>query len=135
MKTAYTIFISHASSDGWVAGQIAQKLAAVGVDYFLDAKVIETGDQLDVRLKTALHDADELLVLLTPAARERAYVWIEIGVAWSQGKRIIGVLHGITTSELASREGTPAFLTGVALRDINDLDRYLEELTQRLADG
>ncbi|MGI8439591.1 MAG: TIR domain-containing protein [Thermoleophilaceae bacterium] len=102
---------------------------------FADSQVVETGDQLEAELKTALHDADELLVLLTPAALERPYVWIEIGAAWSQGKRIIGILHGMTTSELAGRDGTPAFLTGIVLRDINELEEYLGELRQRLTDG
>lgn len=132
---AYRVFVSHASSDRWVAGQIAKELAEVGVDTYLDSNVIETGDQLDAELRTALHDADELLVLLTPPALERPYVWIEIGSAWSQGKRIIGILHGMTTSDLAGRDGTPAFLTGIVLRDINDLDQYLSELRQRLSDG
>lgn len=129
---AYTVFISHASRDKWVAGQIAKELDAVGAGVFLDSRAIETGDQFDEELKQALHDADELLVLLTPAALERPYVWIELGAAWLQAKRIIGILHGMTTSELAARDGTPAFLTGVHLRDINELDEYLGELAARL---
>jgi hypothetical protein len=39
----------------------------------------------------------------------------------------------MTTNELAQRDGTPAFLTGVLLRDINELDEYLEELKRRLS--
>ena len=131
----YTVFISHASRDRWVAGQIAKELAAVGAAHFLDSHVVETGDQLDDELKAALENASELLVLLTPAALERPYVWIEIGAAWSQGKRIVGILHGMTTSDLAARDGTPAFLKGILLRDINDLGEYLEELKKRVADG
>lgn len=134
-RMGYTVFISHASSDRWVAGQVAKELASIGVGQFLDSRLLETGDQLDARLKSALHDANELLVLLTSAALERPYVWIEIGAAWSQGKRIIGIMHGITTSELAERDGTPAFLTDIVLRDINDLDQYVGELMQRLPDG
>ena len=132
---AFTVFISHASRDKWVAGQIQKEVMATGADCFLDSHAIETGDPVDEKLKVALHDASELLVLLTPAALERPYVWIEIGVAWSQGKRIVGILHGMTTSELAARDGTPAFLTDILLRDINELDEYLEELKRRIADG
>ncbi len=130
---AYTVFVSHASRDRWVAGQIAKELAATGVSPFLDADALESGDDTDNRLRTALQDADELLVLLTPAALERPYVWIELGAAWSQGKRIIGVMHGLTTSELAERDGTPAFLSGIVLRDINDLALYLDELAKRVS--
>jgi hypothetical protein len=131
----HTVFISHAATDRWVAGQIGKELAGVGAGHFLDSTVVETGDQIDEEIKAALNDAAELLVLLTPAALERPYVWIEIGAAWSQGKRIVGILYGLTTSDLAARDGTPAFLTGIVLRDINEIDVYLEELQQRLANG
>lgn len=132
---AYTVFISHASHDKWVAGQIAKEVVGVGAEKFLDSSAIETGDEIDEELRSGLRDADELLVLLTPAALERPYVWIELGAAWIQGKRIVGILYGITTSELAERDGAPAFLTGVLLRDINAFDEYLEELRERVPHG
>ncbi len=130
----YTIFISHASSDKWVARQFAKEVEAKGAEFFLDSAAIETGDEFDEELRLGLDRADELLVLLTPAALERPYVWIEIGVAWSQGKRIVGILYGLTTSDLAGHAGAPAFMKGILLRDINDFDEYLEELRRRLDD-
>jgi hypothetical protein len=132
---SFIVFISHASRDKWVAGQIAKEVTATGADPFLDSRAIETGDEFDEELRKALHDASELLVLLTPAALERPYVWIEIGVAWSQGKRIVGILHGMTTNDLAASDGTPAFLKGIHLRDINELDEYLRELKGRVEDA
>lgn len=129
---AYTVFISHASRDRWVAGQIGREVAARGAKYFLDSEALESGDVVDEELRDALAEADELVVLLTPAALERSYVWVEIGAAWIQGLRIVGILYGLTTAELASRENTPAFVKGVLLRDINDFERYAEELETRL---
>lgn len=129
------VFISHASADRWVAGQIAKEVAATGAEHFLDSHDIETGDDFDDVIRDALLDCDELLVLFTPAALERPYVWVEIGVAWSQRKRIVGILHGMTTSDLAGHDGAPAFLKGIHLRDINDLDEYLGELKGRSGDG
>jgi hypothetical protein len=85
MDVSLTVFISHSSQDAWVAGQIAKEVSAVGAECFLDSGEIETGDEFDEELKKGLGAASELLVLLTPAALERPYVWIEIGVAWSQG--------------------------------------------------
>jgi len=128
---AHRVFVSHSSRDKWVAGQIAKELTALGFECFLDSHAIETGDRFDDEIKAALDEASELLVLLTPAALERPYVWIEIGIAWSQGKRIIGILHGMTASELTARDGTPAFLKGIHLRDIDELDEYLDELQRR----
>jgi hypothetical protein len=130
-KAPLKVFISHSSHDKWVAGQVAKELEAVGAECFLDSKAIETGDTFDDEIKAALHDSSEFLVVLSPAALGRPYVWVELGIAWSQDKRIVGILHGMTTKELADRDGTPAFLNAVHLRDINQLDEYLEELKAR----
>jgi len=131
----HLVFISHASGDKWVAGQLKKELVAAGAECFLDTGGIETGDEFDQRLRQALHDAAELLVLLTPAALKRPYVWIEIGIAWSQSKRIVGLLHGMDTSDLAAHDGAPAFFKGMHLRDINELDEYLDELRRRIDHG
>lgn len=129
------VFISHTSRDMWIAGQFKKELTAVGAECFLDAGAIETGDEIDEELKQALHASNELVVLLTPAALDRPYVWIEIGVAWGQGKRIIGILYGITSSELAARDGTPAFMKSIKLRDINEFDEYVDEVRRRIGHG
>lgn len=128
----YTVFISHASRDRWAAGQVAKELKAVGASCFLDSEALETGDPIDANLKEALRSADELLVLLTPTALERPYLWLEMGVAWGRETRIIGILFGMTTAELAVRDGTPGFMKDIVLRDIEDLERYAEELKQRV---
>jgi hypothetical protein len=114
---------------------MAKEIEAAGAEFFLDAGGIESGDQIDEEIRTALHGASELVVLLTPAALQRPYVWMEIGIAWSQDKRIVGILYGLTTKELAERDGTPAFIKGTLLRDINDFDLYLEELRKRVESG
>jgi hypothetical protein len=129
----YVVFISHSAKDKWVASQLAKEVSATGAEFFLDSRDIETGDEFDAKIRAALNGCDELLVLLSPTALERPYVWIEIGVAWGRQKRIIGILHGMTTSEIAERDGAPAFLKGIHLRDINDLDAYLAELGERVA--
>lgn len=127
----YVVFISHASEDRWTAGQLEKELGAVGAECFLGSNAIETGDDFDERIKLALRDASELLVLLTPAALGRPYVRIELGIAWLLGRRIVGILHGMTSGDLAAHDGAPAFQR-TQLRDINELDEYLEELRQRI---
>jgi TIR domain-containing protein len=129
---AYTVFVSHAYVDRWVAGQVAKEVEGLGAICFLDSQVLETGDALDAELREALEGADELVVLLTPAALGRPYVWLEIGASWGRGIRIAGLLYGITTAELASRDGTPAFMSGIVLRDINEFGRYAQELKKRV---
>jgi hypothetical protein len=132
LPVSYTVFVSHSSKDDWVARQVGRCVEASGAEAFLDSSAFQTGDDVDRELKSALLQADELLVILSPEALERPYVWMEIGVAWSRDKRIVGVLHGVTTSELAARDGMPAFLIGIKLRDINDIDGYFRELEGRV---
>jgi sulfopyruvate decarboxylase TPP-binding subunit len=60
------VFISHSSTDKWIARQISMHLAAIGIDSFLDEKEIETGDSIDEAIQTHLADCDELLMLLSP---------------------------------------------------------------------
>lgn len=131
---SHVVFISHASSDRWVAEQIAKHIEATGATYFLDTRDIETGDVFDDVLRTALLSSSELLVLLTPAALQRPYIWTELGAAWMQGHRIVGVLYGVTTNDL-TRAHAPAFLRNVHLRDINDLDEYFVEMRGRVSRG
>jgi hypothetical protein len=131
----YLVFISHSSHDRWVAGQIQKEIRATGAECFLDSSALETGDEFDLELKRALHAADELLVLLSPAALERPYVWIEIGIAWNQGLRIVGILHGMTMSEFRARADIPAFLRSVHVRDIDEFDEYVAELRRRIDHG
>ena len=45
--------------------------------------------------------SDELLVLLTPWATDRPYIWIEIGLFLGENKRIVGVLHGLEKKDIA----------------------------------
>jgi hypothetical protein len=128
----YLVFISHASHDRWAAGQLRKELTAAGAECFLDAGGIQTGDEFDQRLKEALHDAAELVVLVTPQALERPYVWVEIGIAWMLGTRIVGLLHGMSTRDLLDHDDAPTFLKGMQMRDINELDEYLVELRRRI---
>lgn len=85
-------------------------------------------------MREGLDACSELLVLLSPISIDRPYVWMEIGAAWIQDKRVVGILNNLTRSELVARDGIPALLKGVKLRELNDLGGYLEELKRRIDD-
>ncbi len=53
---------------------------------------------------------------LTPWARDRPYVWAEIGVAWSRRILIVALLLRITPADLQTRPGIPALLKKRDLR-------------------
>lgn len=129
----FQVFISHSSVDTWIARQIARHLEECGAKAFLDEADIEYGDDFEERILAAAKSSTELLVLLTPWAIKRPYIWLEIGAVWGQGKRIVGVLHGLSANELVTQEGTPALLKRIDLVEINNIDSYFEQLSSRIS--
>jgi len=129
------VFISHSSKDTWVAKQIAREVSIRGATPFLDEANVEVGEDFEESILSFLEQAHELLVLLTPWALDRPYVWAEIGAAWGRRIPIVGILHGMTSTELQSRPGVPIFLKKRDLLDINDIEVYFGQLTARVNAG
>jgi hypothetical protein len=128
------VFVSHASCDKWVAEQIARRVSGFGIRTFLSESNFDLGDpDFEGRLREALEQCSELVALLTPEALERPYVWIEIGSAWFQRKRVSAILYRVTVKDLRERNGVPNLLLKSNLIDINDTDRFLKQLRTRLA--
>ncbi|HRC87737.1 MAG TPA: hypothetical protein PK413_19245, partial [Thermoanaerobaculia bacterium] len=92
---------------------------------------IEIGVDFEEQIQEVLSKADELVVLLTPWALERPYVWAEIGAAWGRGIPIVALLLGITPGELQTRAGIPVFLKRRNLVELNKIEEYLRELRGR----
>jgi hypothetical protein len=128
----HLIFISHSSKDTWVAKQIAGRIIDAGAEVFLDEAEIEVGEDFDQKILEFLDRADEMLVLITPWALQRPYVWAELGAAWGRRILIVGVLHGLTPADLQKRDGVPIFLKKRNLIDINSIDTYFQEVRRRV---
>ena len=99
------VFVNHSGSDTWVARQIARCIKNCGAHPFLDEAEIQAGQDFETEMVSHLKTAHELVVLLTPWSLERPYVWAELGAAWVREIPIIGLLHGVSASELQSRPG------------------------------
>jgi len=127
------VFISHSSRDTWVAKQIAREITACGAVPFLDEADIETGAEFEEAILAFLSRAHELVVLLTPWALDRSYIWAEIGAAWGRRIPIVAILHGISPQELQARPGMPVLIKKRSLIDLNDIGTYLKELRSRVA--
>lgn len=125
------VFISHSSTDTWVAQRIADAVRSCGATPFLDEAEVEVSADFEADILAFLERADELVVLLTPWALERPYVWAELGAAWGRRIPIIGLLHGLTAAELQSHPGVPVFLKRRNLLTLNAIDAYLNELQHR----
>jgi TIR domain-containing protein len=126
------VFVSHSGPDTWVARQIAREIKVnCRGEVFLDEAAIQVGADFEEEILGSLQRADELLVLMTPWALDRPYVWAELGAAWFRRIPIVVVLHGLTAAELQSQPGVTVFLKKRNLIDLNDLDTYFEQLKQR----
>jgi hypothetical protein len=125
------VFVSHSGEDTWVAKQIAREIEGCGAKPFLDEAEIDAGADFEEDIRKFLERAHELVVLLTPWALERPYVWIELGAAWGRRIPIVALLLGITPSELQSRPGVPVLLKKRDLLQLNDIEEYLGQLRRR----
>jgi len=126
------VFISHSGPDTWVAKQLAREIAARGAIPFLDEAQVHAGADFEEDILSYLERADELVVLLTPWALDRPYVWAEIGAAWGRRIPIVALLLGLTPSELQSRPGVPVLLKKRDLIQLNEVDIYLQQLSARV---
>lgn len=125
------VFVSHSATDTWVAKQIAREIEICGATPFLDEAHVDAGSDFEEDILNFLERALELVVLLTPWALDRAYVWAEIGAAWGRRIPIVALLLGITATELQKRPGVPVLLKKRDLLELNEIDKYLEQLTSR----
>src|SRR5947209_3259589 len=129
------VFVSHSSQDTWVARQIAREIQSSGAKAFLDEAEVDAGADFEEDILDFLEKAHELVVLLTPWALDRPYVWAEIGAAWGRRIPIIALLHGITPGELQSRPGIPVLLKKRDFIDLNEVETYLAQLKRRVDSG
>jgi hypothetical protein len=127
------IFVSHSSADTWVAKQIAREIEARGGTPFLDEAEVDAGADFEEDILNFLERAHELVVLLTPWALERPYVWAEIGAAWGRRIPIVALLLGMTATELEARPGVPILLKKRDLLQLNEIDTYLDQLAVRVS--
>jgi hypothetical protein len=126
------VFVSHSGPDTWVAKQIAREITARGATAYLDEAQIDVGTDFEEDILTSLERAHEFVVLLTPWALDRPYVWAEIGAAWGRRIPIVALLLGLTPVELQSRAGVPVLLKKRDLLQLNEIDVYLEQLASRV---
>jgi len=126
------VFVSHSGEDTWVAKQIAREIEARGAIPFLDEAEVDAGADFEEDILKFLEKAHEMVVLLTPWALDRPYVWAEIGAAWGRRIPIVALLHGLTPSELRGRAGVPVLLKKRDLIQLNEIGTYLEQLASRI---
>src|SRR5690242_17137883 len=129
---ARLVFVSHSGEDTWVARQIAREISNSGAQPFLDEADVAVGAEFEDKIRDFLDKAHELVVLFTPWALERPYVWAEIGAAWIRRIPIVVVLHGLTATQFKALPNAPVFLKKRDIICLNEIDRYFDQLRNHL---
>lgn len=123
----YKVFIAHSSRDTWVARQIEKGIREAGAETFIDANDLTTGDNFNLVILRQLREAQEFVVLFTPAALQSDFVKKEIGAAWGLGLRTNAVLYGIESSQVRD------LISNDELHiQINEVDRLFGEISERI---
>jgi hypothetical protein len=128
----WLVFVSHSGTDTWIARQIARAITECGATPFLDEAQIEVGANFEDDILAFLKKADELVVLLTPWALDRPYVWTELGAAWFRQIPIVALLQGLSATQLQERAQVPILLKQRNILSLNNIERYLEGLRKRV---
>jgi len=123
------VFISHSSNEAWIARKICEDLVGLGIEVFLDNKDIHTGDDFDTKTNEHIIDSDEILLLVSQAALRSNWVMIECGAARALRKRLVPILINVSPNEL------PQPINRHLARDLNQIDRYYGEISNRLESG
>lgn len=127
------IFISHASSDTWVARQIAEHIRRRGADTFLDVDQIPVGDDFRAHILDLEPDCAELLVLLTPWSMKRPWVLFELSCFIHARKRVVCLLHGLTAEQAKDDPFIGVLMPRETFVDINAIDTYLDQIGKYIA--
>jgi hypothetical protein len=132
----YNVFVSHGWHDRWIAGQIASCIRdQTGAQVFIDIFDIKSGDRIEEKVHAGLTACTELISLLTPWSVDRNWVWSEMAGAWILRKRYVGIIYGVTLDQIDKQHGGLAMLSPVNVIDINELGKYISELTDRVKDA
>jgi hypothetical protein len=135
MSEPRVVFISHSSTDAWVARQIAKAIIDCGATPFLDNIEVQAGEDFDEVIRENLNKAHELVVLWTPWAIESKWIWAEVGAAWARGIPIIGLLYGVTSTEILEQPSFPVFLKSKDWLSMNEFEKYAIQLKARCEQG
>lgn len=122
------IFLSYGHRDTEIASKIAERLQQAGIETVLERAELQPGDSWHVSLEQALENADSVLLLLSPASLNSAWVTREYQYALSMEKPLyIALVGALPTEEI------PYALRTFHYVDLTlDFDGNLDKLIQSI---
>src|SRR5262245_20996509 len=91
-RASYIVFISHSSSDSWIADRVAEKVKLAGAETWIYRRDLKAGDVIVEEIIKGIDACHEALVLVSPGSVKSQWVLYEIGAVSGQHKRVTPVL-------------------------------------------
>lgn len=104
---------------------MADKIAELGAEPWLDMKDLEGGDTIDEEILKGIDACQEAVVLVSPNSVGSQWVVFEIGAARGQHKRVTPILNNVPYDAIVPLR------VGKAI-GLNDFERFLSELGKRI---
>jgi hypoxanthine phosphoribosyltransferase len=96
----HDIFLSYSHLDSKIAVELREKFLASGLTCFMAEKSVEVGDQWIHQIREAIRESEIILILITPRSIGSKWVYLEVGAAWMENKRIIPLTQFVDISDL-----------------------------------
>lgn len=96
----YDVFISYSHKDEELAKELCQLLEAEGLECFMSGRDIRSGDPWTEKIRNALVNAQEILLVITSDSIESKWVLCEGGAGWALGKPMVPALLKIEPDSL-----------------------------------
>ena|SRR2546421_2940962 len=120
----YSVFISSTREDIELARDLERRLKEVKVKVYPVEKSATLGTDILSKFKKDLHEANEVIVLLTGKSVNNPRVISEMGAAFGLNKRVTPVLVNVEEAEL------PKFITKNSVK-FAELPEYISKLKKR----
>lgn len=121
----YDLFISYSSRDQEKANKINEEAKKVGLKPFLAPKNIKGGEIGIEKIKDAIRNSAEVVVLVSKNSLASGWVFAEWGAAWILNKHITPLLYRCDADDI------PDLLKQPQHMDLDELDGYLEQVLER----
>ena len=130
----FRAFLSHSSGDGELVTALDERLRGIGIDLYLAEHDVRPGTPISKKVRDAIERSHAVVVLLTTAAADSAFVQQEIGYALSCDRPVIPLVEArVPRNKLAMLEGREYLEldTKNPERAFRDAERYLTKKKAR----
>ena len=125
-KFEYDLFISFSSKDQEKANKIDRAARKAELETFMAPKSIKGGEPGIEKIKEAIRESAEVVVLVSKNSLASGWVFAEWGAAWILDKYITPLLYRCDIDQIPDLIKIPQFM------DLDDLDEYIQQAVGRI---